>query len=100
MMYGLEKPKPLAGSQVQSQEAISKQAGADAVAAPVVIGRRSQRKISDPSFFVDREFAPRVHSADVLPRVLVPDVVAELAWMRESVEAPNHLAGQHVKGAN
>ena len=51
-----------------------------------------------PFFAVDRDFAPRVGAAGVLPRVGRPRVVAELAGTRNGVERPDQPAGDHVVG--
>src|SRR5206468_2668761 len=60
---------------------------------------RSQRKVGDAACFVDGNFAPGIHAADVGPSVLRPSVVSEFARMRNGVEGPNQFSGVDVVGA-
>ena len=95
----LEVPEPLAGARVEREQAVAEQVRAGAVGAVVVVGRRAGREVGDAALRVDRDLAPGVGAADVLPGVLRPRLVAELAGMRHGVELPHQLAGDHVVGA-
>ena len=57
-------------------------------------------EIGDAPHWIDGDFSPRVHAADVLPRVRRPRVVTELARMRNRVKLPRELAGDDVVRAN
>ena len=95
-MRRLEMPEPLAGARVERDQAVGEQVRARPVGAVVVVGGRAGREVRDPALLVNRQFAPRVDAADVLPRVLWPRLVAELARMRNGVKLPGQLAGDHI----
>ena len=96
----LEVPQPLPRARLERDDGRPEQIAADAVHAVEVIRRRSERHVDDAAPRVDRHLAPVVHAADVLPGVLRPGVIAELARPRYGVEGPHQLAGQHVVGAD
>src|SRR5262249_928538 len=56
-------------------------------------------EVGDPAFFVNRDFAPRVHAARSLPCIFRPGVTAELAGAGNRVECPDQLAAQDVISA-
>ncbi len=96
MMHRLKMPQPFSGARVQRQQAISEQPRASAIRPVIIVGWRTQREIHDAAFLVDRNFAPRVHAADVLVRVLGPRVIPEFAGQRNGVEQPRQLARPHI----
>ena len=96
VMDGLEVPQALAGARVEREQAVAEQVRADAVGAVEIVGRRAGREVGDAALLVDGDLAPGVGAADVLPGVLRPGVVAELARMRNGVERPDQLAGEDV----
>ena len=100
VVHELEVPDPLAGAGVERQEARAVQVRARAIGAVVVVGRRPGREIGDAAGDVHRQLAPGVDRADVLVGVGRPGVVAELARLRDGVEAPHLLAGEDVEGAH
>ena len=99
VMHHLEMPQPLAGARVEREQRSAEQVRAEPIGAVVVVGRRPGREVGDAARRVDRDLAPGVGAADVLPRVLRPRVVAELARVRDGVELPDELAGDDVEGA-
>src|SRR5262249_31403244 len=94
--HELEVPQALAGAQVEREQRIAEESLAFAIGAVEIVGRRAEREVADAALFVDRDFAPRVHAADVRPRILGPSVVAELAGVRDGVELPYQFAGETV----
>ena len=100
VVHELEVPQPLAGARVERDDRRAEQVGADPVGAVEVVGGRAERDVGDAARGVDRHLAPVVGAADVLPRVLRPGVVAELAGTRHGMERPHELAGQDVVGAD
>ena len=92
VMHELLVPQALAGARIEGQQAVAEQVGADAVAAVEIERRRSGREVDDAARHVDRDLAPGVGAADVLPGVLRPGVVAELARTRNGVERPHQRA--------
>src|SRR5262249_27708867 len=94
--YDLKMPEALACACVQRENAISEQSHSLSIAAVAIVRGRAEREIRDAALFVNRDFAPRVDASDVRPRVPGPSVVAELAGVRDRVEAPHELAGDHI----
>ena len=99
VVHDLVVPHALAGARVERDQAVRVEVAADAIGAVVVVGRRAGREVGDAAARVDRDLAPRVGAADVLPGVLGPRLVALLAGMRHRVERPHQLAGDDVEGA-
>ena len=92
VMDVLEVPQPLARARIERQQAIGKEVRADAIGAVEVEGSRSGGEVGNRPLRIDRDLPPRVGAADVLPRVLGPRLVAELARVRDGVELPGELA--------
>ena len=99
VVHDLEVPHALAGARVERDQRVRVEVAADAIGAVVVVGRRAGREVGDAAARVDRDLAPGVGAADVLPGVLRPRLVALLAGMRHRVERPHQLAGDDVVGA-
>ena len=100
VMDRLEMPQALAGARVEREQAVAEEIRADAVRAVVVVGRRRNREIGDAALRIERDLAPHIDAARVLPGILGPGVVAELARLRNGVEGPHELAGDDVVGAH
>src|SRR5262249_5662701 len=96
VMHELEVPEALAGAQVEREQRIAEESLAFAIGAVEIIGRRAEREVADAALFVDRDFTPRVHAADVRPRIPGPSVVAELPGMRDGVKLPYQFACDDV----
>src|SRR5437764_234386 len=58
---------------------------------------RTEREVRDRPLLVDGELAPRVHAADVLPRILRPRLVSEFTGMWNRVKLPHKLACDDVE---
>src|SRR5271156_2364170 len=100
MMNGLEVPKIFARASVKRQQAIAEKTGAGTIRAKEVIGRRSQREVSDSTLFVDSHPAPVIGAANVLPGILRPGVVTKFAGVGNGMKDPDHLPAEHVIGTN
>ena len=100
VVHELVVPLPLAGLEIDGDEALAEQAVAGAMAAVVVAGRHLDRQIRQAELFVDRYLPPDAGVAGVDPRVLFPGVVAEFALLRDRVEDPEPLAGPDVEAAD
>src|SRR5581483_4034285 len=99
MMRGLVIPEKLAGARIERKQAIGVEIRSVAIGAVEVVGRRAGGEVRDASLFINRELAPRVCSADVLPGLRRPRLVARFSWTRHRVECPRQLSGNHVVGA-
>src|SRR5947207_15931155 len=93
-------PAALAGSRIERHDRRAIQAGARAIDAVEVIGRRTERNVHDAEPRVDRHLTPVVNAPDVLVGLLRPAIVAEFAGTRDGVERPYGLAGEHVVSAD
>ncbi len=100
VMHELEVPQALAGPRVKSEQAIAKQIGSGAVRSVEIVGRGAKREVSYATLCVQREFAPRVVTADVFPGFRRKCVVAEFARVWHRVERPGGLSGMNVICAN
>ena len=100
MVDELEVPDALAGLQIDGDEALGEQVVAGPMAAEVVAGRDLDRQVRDAELLVDGDLRPHAGVAGVLPRLLEPRVVAELAGLRNGVEDPQPLAGARVVAAD
>ena len=100
VMDELEVPLPLAGPQIDGNEAFGKQVVAGTVAAVEVGRRRLNRQIHEAEFLVGGDLGPHARVAVHGPRVVFPRVVAEFTGPRNRVERPEQLAGARVEGAD
>ena len=94
----LEMPHPLAGLDVEREDAGAEQVVAGPEAAEEVDRRRIGRNVDEPARRIGRHRRPRRHVAGPLPRVVLPRLVAELAGPRNDVELPQVLAALGVVG--
>src|SRR6185295_2333215 len=95
----LVMPLPLAGLQVDGDEALAEEPAARAMAAVIVAGRHFDRQVGQTELFIDGDLRPHAGVAGVRPRVALPRVVAEFARQRDGVEDPEPFAGAHVEAA-
>src|SRR5262245_13643590 len=65
-----------------------------------IVGRRSRREERDPVLRVDRNLAPRVRAAGVLPRIRRPCLIAVLAGARNRMKGPDERAREDVVGTD
>src|SRR5438094_8939278 len=97
MVDHLEVPETLACIRLERQHAIGEQILADAIAAPMVVGRRARTRKYHPALQVNRHAAPAIGATHRLPRVGWPRFVAEFARVRYGVENPAPLSRARVK---
>ena len=97
MMNGLKVPDPLTRMEIERDEAIGEQIVSVPVTAVVVARRHLDGQIDDAQLFVYGDLCPHSRVARVLPGVVQPSVIAELARPRERVEDPEALAGSGVE---
>src|SRR5258705_11966179 len=88
VMYELEMPLPLSGSQIDRNHALAEQARARTLGAEVIVRRELDRQVREIELFVRRNLAPYAGVAGVRPRIVQPGVVAEFAGTRDRVEDP------------
>ena len=100
MVHELVMPLALAGRQIDGHQRLAEQVGARPVAAVVVAGGQLDRQIRHVEILIDRHLSPHAGVARVLPRVLLPRVVAEFTDRRDGVEDPQALAGADVEAAD
>ena len=86
MLYRLEVPDSLPGFSVQRQQTISKEVVADPIATVKVKSSRPGWNKNNSTFAVERHPRPIIGGATLLPRVLGPGFVTELAGMRDGVK--------------
>ena len=98
MMGHLEVPHALARTCVETKQRLAEQVRALALAAIPVVTWRADREIHETARAVHGERRPDVRVPHVRPRTVLPRVVAQLARLRNSLEAPYALAGAHVEG--
>ena len=89
-------PGPLAGLDVEGDDARAEQPVARTEAAVEVNRRRIRRHVDEPPFRVGGDGRPGRDVARPLPRVVLPRLVPELAGARNDVELPLVLAGPRV----
>jgi hypothetical protein len=97
MVHELVVPLPLPGFQIDADQAFGKQVVAGTMAAVEVRRGRLDRQVNEAELFVRGDLRPDADVAVVGPRLLLPGVVAELAWTGNRVERPQQLAGAHVE---
>src|SRR3984957_2552217 len=100
MMHGLERPKILPRSGIESQQTVAEETGAGTIGAIEIVSRGSQREIGDAALFIDRHPTPVVGPAYVLPGVFGPGIVTKFAGVRDGMKNPDHLARENVIGPN
>ncbi len=93
-------PDPLAGFQVERDQAFGEQVVARTMTAEEIVGGCLHRQIDDAELLVDAHLAPHADVAGVGPRVVQPGVIAEFAGPRNGVEDPHLLAGADVEAAH
>ena len=81
---------------IEHQQTIGIQIVTVAVAAPKVEGRRASRAEQEAAFLVYRHSAPYIHPTHPLPCIGGPCLISRFTGARDRVEAPDHLAGEHV----
>ncbi len=100
MVHELEVPQPLAGLEVDGDEALREQVVAGPVAAVVVAGGDLDREVGDAQLLVDGQVGPHPGVPGVDGRVVQPRVASELAGPGDGVEDPPALAGAGVVAAD
>ena len=100
MVDRLEMPEPLAGPDVERDDAVSEEIGAFPVPSIEVVLGASGRDVDDAALLVDRLLCPVVGAADGFPRVLGPGVVAELAGPRDGVKGPDQCSRADIERPN
>src|SRR5687768_10806981 len=83
---------------VEGYERLREQVVALSLAAVPVVARRPEREIDEPAPDVDGERRPHVRVAHARPRAVLPCLVAELAWLRDRIEAPDATSRSYVEG--
>ena len=83
---------------VERHEAVREEIVAGTIAAVEVEASGAERDERDAALLVDGDLAPVVNATRLLVRTFGPGVVPELTWMRNAVEDPGNLAGDHVVG--
>src|SRR6185295_13350349 len=78
----------------------AKEIGAETVDAVEIVGRRSERNVSDAALRIDGHLSPVIVAANVFPCILRPGVVAELSGTRYGVKGPCQFAVADVVGTN
>src|SRR5437773_4556074 len=100
MMDELEAPLPLARLQIDANEALRKKVIAGTMPAVIVARRRLDRQVSEPEIFIDRDLRPHACVAVLIPGIIQPSVIAELARHRNRVENPEALARSNIVPTN
>src|SRR6266446_2718098 len=86
--------------QIDRDQRLTKQSVTRPMAAVIVAGRRLDRQVHEPEFFIHRDLSPDTGIAGVLPRILFPCLVAILARSGNRVEDPKAFAGLDVEPAD
>src|SRR5262249_21088522 len=100
MMDELEVPFAHAGFEIDRNEAFGEQIGAWPMAAVIVRCRRLDRYVDEAQLLIDRNMRPHSGVAVVHPGIVLPGLVAELAWPWNCIPAPQLLAGANVPGTH
>src|SRR6266705_6499847 len=100
MMHKLVMPLPLAGFQIETDQALARQIVARPVASVVVRRGRLDRQIDQAQIFVHSDLVPDASVAVLGPGSLLPGLVAELARPGDSVELPNLFPCPHIERPN
>ena len=97
MMDELIVPDLFAGRRIKADEAVAIKAVPQAVAAVIIVGRRTHRQIDVTQFLVRAHRRPDIGVAGFLPGVLLPGLDAGLALLRHGMKGPEQFAGHDVK---
>ena len=97
MMHHLVMPLPLAGLQIDANQAVGEQIVARPMSAILIRRRIFHRQIDQAEIFIHGDLRPDAGVAVDFGRVVQPGVVAELARFRNRVELPKLLAGPDVE---
>src|SRR5438876_10267877 len=100
MVDHLEVPETLACIRLERQHAMGEPILADAIAAPMIVGRRARTRKYHPALQANRHAAPATGATHRLPRVGWQRFVAEFARVRDGVENPAPLSRARVKRPN
>ncbi len=100
VMNDLEVPFARAGIGVQAHQRFAEQIVTGTIAAIEIVARRAHREIHQAAALIQRERRPYVGVAGEFPGIVAPGIVAEFARLRNSVEAPDALAGARIEGAH
>src|SRR5689334_11625354 len=98
-MNKLIMPDPFAGACVQAHQCVSEQSRARPSASVPVVSRRGDGQKDITERVVRRHHRPYIRVARVLPRVIIPGLVSNLALLCDRVERPEELAGSYVEAA-
>src|ERR1035437_6205808 len=90
-------PHALPRARVEAEDGLSDLSRALPLAAVPVVARRADGDVHVAARRIHRERRPHVRVAHVLPRIVLPRVVAELAGLGDGLEAPDALARPHVE---
>ena len=100
VMDGLVVPLPLAGLDIERDEALVEQRVARPVAAVIIARRHFDGQVDQAELEVRAHLRPHAHVAVLQGRFILPGVVAKLAGLRNRVENPQPLARLHVEAAH
>src|SRR3990172_2244236 len=90
-------PDALAAHGVQTDDRLGEQVVPLAVAAVVIVARRSHREIDKTALLVQSDGRPDVGVAGLAPGFVFPGLVTVLALLGDEIEAPDQLAGLRNK---
>src|SRR5262245_63334570 len=96
-MHGLKMPDALAGLRLYADERFGEEVVTQAMSAVPVACRPAGLQIDVPQSLVAAHQRPDVSVAGVLPRLVLPGLIAELARLGHGVEYPERLAGADVE---
>src|SRR5205085_2315075 len=93
-------PDALTGFGIQANNTVGEEIVPVTMAAEVVSGRHFYGDIDIAQLFIGGQWRPGGGVPGVLPGIVLPGVVAELAGMGDRTKRPEALSGSHVKATD
>ena len=96
-MHQFKVPDAAAGGALEAHEALSKEVVAETVTAVPVVGRCGGREIGVTKILISADHRPDISLAVVLPRLVLPGLVAELARLWNDAELLSEPARSDIE---
>src|SRR5438132_2096277 len=93
----LKMPDALAGSRIQADQTLSKEAVAGTMNTVVIVRRRAERQVDVAQCVIRAHHRPDVRCPRRLPRTVLPSLVTKLSLSGNDMELPLLLAGADVE---
>src|SRR5438132_1631961 len=96
----LKMPDALAGSRIQADQTLSKEAVAGTMNTVVIVRRRAERQVDVAQCVIRAHHRPDVRCPRRLPRTVLPSLVTKLSLSGNDMEYPLLLAGANIEASH